>query len=697
MSYSTYVLNQKIQNLQYDVNTFIPSSLGAKVAALQVPASSNILDVVNTIIVEDGLGSGNNSTITSVEVSLTDGATTDYLSITPTTILIDSVTNTASTTINFASIIQQSGLLTNTTSVLGTILTDGTDTITTAPTQIILYDGGINTTTIKANTTNYANGIDTLNIYPSLLQVNSGGGNAILAGNVLNIQGSGDVDCQVFNTHIDFTSSIGVVANSLTSSSWSGGIASHATVMNANHYILGSMTATTSSDIPQKNSNLYFNPSLQTLYSTTFSGNLTGTASIANTINTNTYNISNTCYIPFTSSSAGSGKALYVDDTTGPLSYNPATSTLTASIFSGSLSGNATSATTVSTVSDNTAGTFYLPFVKTTALVTPNQQIYIDDTTGPLTYNPSTSTLSASIFSGALSGNASSATTSTNVTVSALATGTYYLCGSPSLVTGSVSLQTDSLGHLAFNSTTNNLLVGGSGGGSITMASLGSALSIAGNGTAISCPSATAISFPLANVSATTFTGALSGNATSSTTVSTVSDNTAGTYYLPFVKTTALLTPNQQIYIDDTTGPLSYNPSTGALTSTSFVGTVSGASSGVNLPTTQNLATFATGVLTWAGLSSQSFKNSNIIFTGTTNIVATLTTSQQQVNGEYYLSGYNAGTGTLTFNYPLLGTNIKTTYSSVVNIPTLTYFLMKINVLVANAITLTIVDIKQLS
>ena len=684
MSYSTYDLNNKINYLTSKLVPIVPSP------------TSNILTVVDTIIVDDGLGTGNNSTITPVEVSLTDGLTNDYLSITPTTILIDSITNTASTTIDFEEIVQQSGLLTNTTSVIGTILTDGTNTITTTPTQISIYDGGFNTTTIQANTTNYTNGIDTLNIYPSFVQVNSGGGSAILAGNVLNIQGSGDVDCQVFNTHIDFTSGIGVVANSLTSSSWSGGIASQATVMNMNHYILGSMSSITGSDIPQKNSNLYFNPSLQTLYSTTFSGNLTGTASIANTINTNTYNLATTCYIPFTSSTAGSGKALYVDDTTGPLTYNPSTSTLTASIFSGALSGNSTSASTVSTVSDNTAGTYYLPFVKTTALLTPNQQIYIDDKTGPLTYNPSTGALTSTSFVGTVSGNASSATTSTNVIVSALSTGTYYLCGSPSLVTGSVSLQTDSLGHLAFNSTTNNLLIGGSGGGSITMASLGSALSIAGNGTAISCPSATAISFPLANVSATTFTGALSGNATTATTVSTVSDNTSGTYYLPFVKTTALLTPNQQIYIDDTTGPLTYNPSTGALSSTSFVGTVSGTSSGVNLPTTQNLATFAAGVLTWAGLSSQSFKNSNIIFTGTTNTVATLTTSQQQVNGEYYLSGYNAGTGTLTFNYPLLGTNIKTTYSSAVNIPTLTYFLIKSNVLVANAITLIIVDIKQL-
>jgi len=75
MSYSTYVLNQKIQNLQYDVNTFIPTSLGAKVAALQVPALPTILSVVDTIILQDGLGKANNSTITPLEISITNGTT----------------------------------------------------------------------------------------------------------------------------------------------------------------------------------------------------------------------------------------------------------------------------------------------------------------------------------------------------------------------------------------------------------------------------------------------------------------------------------------------------------------------------------------------------------------------------------------------------------------------------------------------
>ena len=511
------MLNQKISNLQYDVNTLIPSSLGAKVASLQVPALPTILSVVDSIQITDGTSNGNNTYINSAQLDIADGTTNEYSSLTPTAFLIDDLTQSTTLNANLATFekvgdnhqthIDNTQVHILDTATLDEMFIDHNSLILVQPTtthQTELLGNMLDFQTpenlVSCGHTTYQNGAPGFEVYDL-----STGNNALL-------------------TYGGLTLTTTVATNVLTSEYWSGPIRSENTVMNANHYVLGSMTAGSIYDKPQKTSNLYFNPSLQTLYSTTFSGNLTGTSSIANTVNINTYNLATTCYIPFTSSTSGLSKALYVDDTTGPLSYVPSTSTLTASIFSGALSGNATSASTVSTVSDNTAGT----------------------------------------------------------------------------------------------------------------------------------------------------------------------------YYLPFVKTTALITPNQQIYIDDTTGLLSYNPSTGALSSTSFVGTVSGASSGVNLPTTQNLATFATGVLTWAGLSSQSFKNSNIIFTGTTNIVATLTTSQQQVNGEYYLSGYNAGSGILTFNYPLLGTNIKTTYSSVVNIPTLTYFLMKINVLVANAITLTIVDIKQL-
>ena len=61
------------------------------------------------------------------------------------------------------------------------------------------------------------------------------------------------------------------------------------------------------------------------------------------------------------------------------------------------------------------------------------------------------------------------------------------------------------------------------------------------------------------------------------------SDNTVGTYYIPFTKTTTAT--NNTLYIDDVTGPLNYNPSTGTLNATiiSAANISSGASSTCNL------------------------------------------------------------------------------------------------------------------
>lgn len=46
---------------------------------------------------------------------------------------------------------------------------------------------------------------------------------------------------------------------------------------------------------------------------------------------------------------------------------------------------------------DNTNGTYYLPFVKTVAT---EGQLYVDSVTGPLTYNPSTSTITCASYDG---------------------------------------------------------------------------------------------------------------------------------------------------------------------------------------------------------------------------------------------------------------------------------------------------------
>lgn len=69
---------------------------------------------------------------------------------------------------------------------------------------------------------------------------------------------------------------------------------------------------------------------------------------------------------------------------------------------------NATNATKVTVTSENTSATRYIAFADGTS---SNRNIKVDTN---LTYNPSSNTLTAGTFSGALSGNASTATTATN-------------------------------------------------------------------------------------------------------------------------------------------------------------------------------------------------------------------------------------------------------------------------------------------
>ena len=96
-----------------------------------------------------------------------------------------------------------------------------------------------------------------------------------------------------------------------------------------------------------------------------------------------------TYYLNFSdSSSTGYGNP----NKNASLSCNPSTGLLTATTFSGSLTGNASSASSVSLTSDNTAGTYFLPFSKT---ISSNSPLFVDNTTTPLTYNPSTGLLTA--------------------------------------------------------------------------------------------------------------------------------------------------------------------------------------------------------------------------------------------------------------------------------------------------------------
>ena len=225
---------------------------------------------------------------------------------------------------------------------------------------------------------------------------------------------------------------------------------------------------------------------LTSVSSTSFVGALTGNADTATTAT-----VAQTVTLTPSNLSAATHFILFVDGSSGDenvrtdtgLTYVPTSNTLAASTFSGALSGNADTATTATNASNvtlyatnTTNATHYLTFVDA---ATGNEQVRTDT---DLTYNPSTNTLTAVTFSGALSGNATTASTAdvaTTITLTATnnpVSATYY----PTFVdaaTGNLAARTDT--GFTYNPNTNTLTT-------------------------------------------TTFAGALSGNASTATTAGTV-------------------------------------------------------------------------------------------------------------------------------------------------------------------------------
>ena len=121
--------------------------------------------------------------------------------------------------------------------------------------------------------------------------------------------------------------------------------------------------------------------------------------SVADNESTNENNL-----IPFIEDASATGNVGLESD--GDFTYNPSTGTVTATIFSGALSGNATTATTATnanhiSVADNesTNENNLIPFIED-ASATGNVGLESD---GDFTYNPSTGTVTATLFAGTLS------------------------------------------------------------------------------------------------------------------------------------------------------------------------------------------------------------------------------------------------------------------------------------------------------
>lgn len=181
----------------------------------------------------------------------------------------------------------------------------------------------------------------------------------------------------------------GTTTNTLNQSDWTGTIKTVNTTANLTHYLNFSDSSGTGQGNPQKNINLSCNPFLSKITATTFEG----IATISDTINLSSDNTSGTYFLPFSkTTNTTSGNKLFIDDITGPLSYDPSTSTLNCITFS----GTANIANNVALTPANDNVTCYIPFSKTTSAT--SNQLFIDNTTTTLTYNPSFGTLSSTIM-----------------------------------------------------------------------------------------------------------------------------------------------------------------------------------------------------------------------------------------------------------------------------------------------------------
>jgi hypothetical protein len=368
MSYSIYDLNTRISNLQSTVSGITPL-----IPSLRPPPTPNELVVVDTIVVADAypIPTGT-STITPTSVTI-DSIGSGNLSVLDVGTLsyTSSAVGTASYRVDGLSILDTTHSrladMTPTTLTMSDTLTNDYSSLG--------YDGLIindsvsgETTTVDKNSITMTSPLGTLN--------------QIIISN----------DISVNEPFIRLDSSSGVT-NTLDHDQWTGNINSVNTTANLVHYLGFFDNSGTGYGKPQKSALLSCNPALSIISATTFSGNATS-SSTATGVNLTSDNTLGTYFLPFSKTVTATGNSLFIDNTTTPLTYVPSTSTLTATNFSGS----ATTSVGINLTSDNTAGTYFLPFSKTSTAT--GNSLFIDNVTGPLTYNPSTGTMSALYFSG---------------------------------------------------------------------------------------------------------------------------------------------------------------------------------------------------------------------------------------------------------------------------------------------------------
>ena len=355
---------------------------------------------------------------------------------------------------------------------------------------------------------------------------------------------------------------------------------------------------------------LTYNPSSGLLTSTLFAGDITGDVTgNADTVTNGVYTTSKISVLAATTSSelagvisdeTGSGALVFANS---PTLVTPALGTpsaLVATNASGTAAsltaGTATVATTV-TITDNESTNENNAIIFTAGGDLEGGNLGLESD-GDLHYNPSTGTVTATIFAGALTGNAATVTTNANLTGHITSTGNAAILGSFTVAQLSTALSDASISG---NNTGDQTTVSGSSG------------SCTGN----------------------------AATATEATSITVSANNTADETVYP-------------LFVDGATGTqgaetdtgLTYNPSSGLLTSTLFAGAltgnVTGNASGSSGSCTGNAATATalassrtigmTGDVVWTSAS----------FDGSGNVTGTSAIQANSVDGTMIALGSDA-------------------------------------------------------
>lgn len=254
----------------------------------------------------------------------------------------------------------------------------------------------------------------------------------------------------------------------------------------------------------------------------------------------------------------------------------------------GYIPGNDTgSATTIALTPDDTLGQYFIPFSKTTKK--KGNKLYIDNSNTPLTYDPSTGTLTATAFAGTVA--------ATNISLSQTATTSSNYLIMSTTPSGLSTLRTTVSGatYNALNNTADLNVSGNAGsantatnqsGGSVTATtgSFSGSVGITGN---LTMGNSSILN--VSTIQATTFTGTLDGTASKANQVLSKENSANAVRYLTFTDTNSAAGTFVDILTKST---IQCNPSTGTITAPAFSGPLTGnASSATKVAVTANLST----------------------------------------------------------------------------------------------------------